>query len=223
MAPDNSLEAYRLAAQHGADGIECDVRFTSDDVVVMLHDPVVAGLGALNGINFATLRQVHPEIPTLDETLRALPDPAFLLNIEIKNDPDEPGFDPTHRMGRVIASWIATHELYGRVLVSSFNRATVDEVRANDPTIPTGLLLDHNGRFPSLLPGIASDGHEWVLPHHSRLAFRPSRAIEAAHGHGLSIGTWTLDQTWRIVQLSKARIDAIVTNDPGRTRDALKE
>ena len=217
-SPDNTIEAYRLAAQHGADGVECDVRLTSDGVVVMHHEPVVAGLGALNGINFATLRQVHPTIPTLDEVLEELRDPSFLLNIEIKNDPDEPGFDPDNHLARLVADWIGVHALHARVIVSSFNRTTVEAVKAADPTIPTGLLLGYRSAIRPLLKGVAADGHEWILPNHARLMIGAGATVRAVHDAGLRLGTWTLDTPWRISALSRAWIDAIITNDPGAAR-----
>ncbi|MCL1598543.1 MAG: glycerophosphodiester phosphodiesterase, partial [Actinomycetia bacterium] len=36
-APDNTLEAYGLAVEAGADGIELDVRRTADGVLIMSH------------------------------------------------------------------------------------------------------------------------------------------------------------------------------------------
>jgi len=213
-AADNTITAYHLAREHGADGIECDVRLTADDVIVMHHDPVVDGMGVLGGYPFAALRQRHPQIPTLDETLAALPEPGFLLNIEIKNDPDEPGFDPRHRLSAAIAAWVGRHELHNRTVVTSFNRTTIDHVRASDDTISTGLLLGHQ-RVATLLAGIASDGHRWVLPHHSRLLVGARRHIRRAHDIGLSVGTWTLDSPWRLRQVRSAGIDAVICNDPG--------
>jgi glycerophosphoryl diester phosphodiesterase len=213
-AADNTIAAYRLALEHGADGIECDVRRTADDVIVMHHDPVIDGMGVLGGYPFAALRQRHPHIPTLDETLAALPEPGFVLNIEIKNDPDEPGFDPDHRLGTAIATWVGHHQLHDRIVISSFNRAIIDRVRESDDAISTGLLLGHQ-RFTPLLAGIASDGHRWVLPHHSRLLFGARRHIEKAHETGLYVGTWTLDSPWRLRRVRFAHIDAVISNDPG--------
>ena len=217
-APDNTIAAYRLAERDGADGIECDVRLTSDAVIVMHHEPVVSGLGALSGIDFATLRQVHPDVPTLDEVLQALPDPSFLLNTEIKNHADEPGFDPDNRLAGLIADWVGRHQLHARVIVSSFNRTAVDAVKAADAGITTGLLLDRRSAIRPVLRGLADDGHRWVLPHHTRLIDAAGSTVRAVHDAGLQLGTWTLDTSWRISALSRAWIDAIITNDPGAAR-----
>jgi glycerophosphoryl diester phosphodiesterase len=57
-APENSLEAFEVAVEQGADYVEFDVRRTSDGTLVVNHDPV--------------LSDPPPEMPTLDETLAAL-------------------------------------------------------------------------------------------------------------------------------------------------------
>ena len=219
---ENTLPAFRRAVDDRADGIECDVRLTSDGVMVMHHDPVVEGLGALSGTNFATLRQVHPSVPTLDETLALLPNPSFLLNLELKNDPDEPGFDPAHGVATAVARWIGEHSLHDRVLVSSFNRDAVDQVRVADDRIPTGLLLGHWAGVRSHARGVAADGHSWILPHHLRLAVLAAQTVAAAHDAGLKIGTWTVDAPWRVAALSRAWIDAIITNDPASANKVLR-
>ena len=220
-ASDNTIAAFQLAVDHGADGVECDVRLTADDVIVMHHDPVIPGMGVLGGYPFAAIRQRHPQIPTLDETLAALPNPRFVLNIEIKNDPDEPGFDPHDRLATQIAEWIGRHGIQQRTLVTSFNRAAIDRVRADDETITTGLLVGHQ-RFTPMLPGLAADGHRWILPHHSRLLFAARRHIRRSHDAGLLVGTWTLDTPWRLRQVRTARVDAVIANDPGAALRALE-
>jgi glycerophosphoryl diester phosphodiesterase len=214
-APDNTLEGFRIAARSGADGIECDARLTADGVVVLHHDPVVPGLGALHAIGFATLRQLHPQIPTLDEALGALPDHTFVLNIELKNNPGEPGHDTDRRVALVVADWVDCHELHHRVIVSSFDRPALDVVRGADSRIATGLLMTHGAAVLPALPGVAADGHGWILPHHLGLVLAPHRTIDAAHDRGLEVGTWTLDSPRRSEYLAHAGIDAVITNVPG--------
>jgi glycerophosphoryl diester phosphodiesterase len=220
-AGDNTIEAFRLAVAQGASGIECDVRFTADEVIVMSHDPVIPGLGALADVTFEELRQSRPGVPTLDETIGALPEEAFLLNIEIKNTPGEPGYDPTDQMAVAVVDVIHREQLGSRVLVSSFNRATIDAVRAADTSIPTGYLIGATGGLGSSLSGLSADGHEWVLPHYSSLLTGSDRPIDRAHEAGLLVGTWTVDNPGQIAALAAGGIDAIITNDPALALQAL--
>ena len=78
-APDNPLAAFRLAVEHGADGIELDVRYTADGTVVLSHPASVPGFGALIDHPFTDLRAALPNIPTRDEMLAVTA--SLLLNI----------------------------------------------------------------------------------------------------------------------------------------------
>jgi glycerophosphoryl diester phosphodiesterase len=208
------LAAFRLAVAHGADGVELDVRFTADDRVVVHHDPIVAGIGPLRSIDMATLRKARPQIPTLDETLAVLPDPAFLINVEIKNDSGDAGYDPSHRMAATIVEWVAANHVKDRVLVTSFNADTLDAVKSADATVDTGVLLDHRQALRAAILATVAAGHGWVLPHQSRLLLAPRRKVAQCHEAALRVGTWTVDAAWRIGVLGRAGIDAVITNDP---------
>jgi Glycerophosphoryl diester phosphodiesterase len=90
-APENTIEAFRLAAELGADGVELDARRTADGVIVVSHDPVIEGFGLLVEHPFATLRAEVPSVPTLEEVLALLTGTLDLLvNIEIKCFPTSP-------------------------------------------------------------------------------------------------------------------------------------
>ena len=40
-APENTMEAFRLAAEQKADGVELDVQFSKDGRLVVLHDETI--------------------------------------------------------------------------------------------------------------------------------------------------------------------------------------
>lgn len=98
-APENTLAAFRLAWEQGADGIEADFRLTRDGRVVCLHD---AATGRTAGIDLAVATAAYDElrrldvgawkgadwrgerIPSLEEVLHGLP-PGKLLMIELKS------------------------------------------------------------------------------------------------------------------------------------------
>ena len=50
-APENTLEAFRLALRLGATGLESDVWLTADGVAVLDHDGAVGLLGPLAGFD----------------------------------------------------------------------------------------------------------------------------------------------------------------------------
>ncbi|MEK6570557.1 MAG: glycerophosphodiester phosphodiesterase family protein [Bacteroidota bacterium] len=99
-APENTVAAFEMALEFGADMIECDVRLTKDDEVVVFHDrtlnrttdgggPVeertLEDLKKLDAGSWFSRRFSGERIPTLNEVLCLLEGRAF-LNIELKAD-----------------------------------------------------------------------------------------------------------------------------------------
>ena len=97
-APENTLEAFLLAAEQGADGVELDVQLTKDGEMVVVHDEeidrVSDGSGFVKDYTLAELKtlnfnKTHPEyqdvkIPTLHEVYEALKPTGMTINVELK-------------------------------------------------------------------------------------------------------------------------------------------
>lgn len=81
--PENSMEAFQLAYEMGADGIEFDVQMTKDEQLVVVHDEEISRVSNGNGfvkdflleeIRALDFNRTHPEfkeirIPLLEEVL----------------------------------------------------------------------------------------------------------------------------------------------------------
>ncbi|MGA9596722.1 MAG: glycerophosphodiester phosphodiesterase [Acidimicrobiia bacterium] len=214
-AADNTIEAFELAVAQGADGVELDVRFTSDGVIVLNHDPDIGEMGPLIHHDFAAIRHSHPEVPTLDEALAVLAD--LIINVEIKNSPGEPDFDPGDEMADAIARWINTHDLHERVVVTSFHPETAAAVRRADPTVTTGQLVAAGFRPARDLDSIVAAGHQWVAPNIADVLADPVGIVTAVHNHGLRLAVWTVDDPVSIRTVAEAGVDAIISNDPQTT------
>lgn len=87
-AVQNTLRAFRTAAELGADMWELDLRLTADGVPVVIHD---ATTGPVFGVDleiaatpFAALRKLVPDAPTLDEVIALARELDQALYIEIK-------------------------------------------------------------------------------------------------------------------------------------------
>jgi glycerophosphoryl diester phosphodiesterase len=175
----------------GADGVELDVRLTEGRLLVH-HDPVPD--------------PVPPWVPTLEEALDICPG---VVNVEIKNLPTEPGWDPAEAVvGEVVPLVVP---LAGRVIVSAFTLTTIDAVRALDPSVPTGWLTP--GGFDQLraIDTATERGHTALHPHHSAVT---AAVVDAAHTAGLALNTWTVDDPDRMRELAALGVDAIITNVP---------
>lgn len=211
-AADNSLEAFQLAVASGADGVELDVRFTRDQAIVLSHDPEIQGYGVIAEHTHDELNEKLPAIITLDQAAAVLGD--LIINVEIKNDPNEPDFDPDHHMADRVASWIAAGDRYGRVVVTSFNPDTVARVRYVDGDIVTGQLLHRNSDLTIAIPTAAADGHNLVAPHKRLMRANPARIVEMASRYSLDVAVWTVDRSRTLRRLGRAGVAAVIANDP---------
>jgi glycerophosphoryl diester phosphodiesterase len=205
-ARENTLEAFRLARDLGADMVELDVRRTFDGQLVVHHDPVAGELVIVTTV----AANLPSYIPTLDAALDACE--GMDVNIEIKNDPAEPDHDATQSVAAGVVALLRSRGDGDRMLISSFNRATINAVRARDPSLCTGLLFV----LPEIplrpfMADVAAQGHVTVHPNrHCTTA----ELCDAAHEHGLRVNVWTVDDPAEMRSLAERGVDTIITNVP---------
>ncbi len=210
---ENTLPAFRAARGLGADGVEMDVRLTADGALVVHHDPHVPGLGLLSSLRSADL----PDwVPSLEAAVEACE--GMQLNLELKNLPTEPGFDPTEALSGAICRFLGDHGLDEQVWVSSFSLASLEVVRSEAPWVRTGWLV--LGAYDEVWAlGIAArDGHWAVEPVQEVVT---ADLVAAAHQAGLAVVAWTVDDPLRIRSLAEMEVDAVVTNVPDVARSVL--
>lgn len=211
-ATENTLEAFELARDAGADGVELDVRRTADGVLVVHHDPDLDGLGLLAARQFSELRSAAPYVPTLDEALDVLH--GMIVNIEVKCLPWEPDADDERVVAAAVASVIEKRGLHDDVVVSSFDLEAIDFVRDLDRRVVTGWLT--MGQDPlTTLPVTRARGHEWLHP--DRGVMTPeaaAAAVKDAEAHGVRLDVWTVDDEEHLRALAEAGVHAIITNVP---------
>lgn len=153
LAPENTLAAFRLGAQHGFRMYECDVKLSADGVPFLLHDATLerttSGSGTASDLPWSALSQLDAgswhsrayagePLPTLQALARHCIAHGHLLNIEIKPTPG----DETNT-GRVVAEHAALLWRDEAVppLLTSFQPASLIAARAAAPQLPRGLLL----------------------------------------------------------------------------------
>lgn len=207
--PENTLAAFRGAIGQGADGVELDVRRTSDGALAVHHDDALADGRVIVELSRTDL---PVDVPVLADSLDVCASLA-VVNIEIKNWPDDRDFDPTEQLAAdVVALLEARDELDdGRNLVSCFHLPTVDRVRELAPGLATAWLLGMVDDPARLIERAAAHGHVAVHPHH---LFVNEDFVRRAHDAGLAVNTWTCDEPDRIRWLADLGVDAVVTNVP---------
>lgn len=211
---ENTIEAIVGAADAGADWVEIDVRRTGDGEIVVHHDPYTDD-GTL--IGDAKSKDLPSYVSTLDEILVAAGDMG--VNIEIKNEPDEPDFDPEHLMVPRILEVARKRLVKERVLISSFDMGAINAVHDLDPSMPTGLLTDEEIGAEVAVGRASAHDHVAINPSDSIVT---QRWVDEAAEAGLAIYVWTVDDPDRMRELVDFGVDGIITNVPHVAVKALR-
>jgi len=212
-ASENTVEAFALARRLGADWVELDARRTLDGAIVVTHDATLTG-GRVIAETRAT--DLPRSIPTLAEALDACD--GMGVNIEIKNHPVDPDFDPNDAVAEGVVAEIQHRSSHTDVLVSSFHLPTIDRVLALDDGIPTGFLVVRAEDAPRLASSTRNHGHGALHPWD---ALVDAALVEACRAEGLVVNVWTVDDPQRMAELIALGVDGIVTNVPAVARRAV--
>lgn len=215
--PENTLSAFALALDHGADAIELDVHATSDGVVVVHHDPVPrarASDDALRGRPIA--RMTHAElrgfvvgederIPTLEEVLTLVRGRATAY-VEIKGAAIEDRVvDVIRRSGAECA-------------VHSFDHRVARRVRELDPTLPTGILLSSYLLDPAAALRAAGARDFW-----QQWEFVDGRLVDDVRRAGGRVMAWTVNSVAAARSLVDMGVVGICSDVAGELGPRLRD
>lgn len=209
--PENSLAAFRRAAELGADAVELDVHSTNDGSIVVIHDPDLDGapirqLG-LEEVKAHLLSNGEP-VPTLDEALQVLL-PGMLAFIEVKTL--EPGQEKT--LLRVLDRSPHPADYH----VHSFDHRIVRRLRRLRPSLVCGVLSSSYPVEPVEQVTQALATELW-----QEESLLDAELVSQAHERGVAVYAWTVDRPERIRSLIGIGVDGICTNAPDVARGAME-
>jgi glycerophosphoryl diester phosphodiesterase len=194
-APENTMQSFGLALEHGCDGFEFDVRLTVDRHAAVFHDPAVEGL-ILSDATFAELRETASvPVPSLREVWLAFAQRCF-LNVELK----VPGLEE-----HVLALWNAEPPKKG-VLVSSFVPEVVESLHNAAPEIPLGYIC----KYPNKLDRWRDLPINTAVLHYSLIS---PELVQALREVGKNIFSWTVNAESEMLRLAKLGVDGIISDD----------
>jgi glycerophosphoryl diester phosphodiesterase len=234
VAPENTMEAYRIAVEMGADAIELDVHLTADGELALVHDETVERTTDLGGpVASLTLKEIGaadagfrfeaPDgtfpfrgkgltVPTIAEVLEWLPDGIGLV-VEVKaRGATAPAIEAL-RGSRVRAA--------GSVTLISFEEAIIDEAHALDPEIETGFLLVPSQAIEPALTYAVEHGHAAVHPYEVDLGLDPGPILSLASAYGRLMGAYVVNDPARMQQLAAYGLWGFVTDVPDVAREVL--
>lgn len=217
-APENTMAAFRLAHEQGADGIELDIFLTTDGEVVVTHDE---NLERLTGRDMETqkaflaeLRQLDfgkgEKIPTLPEVFEAFGTKFAVINIEIKST----GFF-TNGIEKKLVSLIRKFGLTDKIYVSSFNALHLMRMKRIAPEIKRGYLVwpEHFYSPWKIWPRLCG-ATTLNLPHDWATEAR----LQNYRRLGCDLWVWTVNTKEEMKRWVREGVSAIITNFPAHLK-----
>jgi glycerophosphoryl diester phosphodiesterase len=203
---ENTLDAFVEARRLGADGVELDVRLTADGALAVHHDAEIPGVGTIGGLTVADL---PAHVPLLADVLAVCD--GIVVNVEIKNAPHDPGWDPGEAVAPLTAAVIDEAGWTERVIVSSFQASTLRAVQAADGRLALGALWGPAVELGPALAEAAAAGFRAVHPFVSSV---DGAFVALAHGKGLAVNVWTVNAPEDLRAMVDAGADAVITDRP---------
>lgn len=223
LAPENTMSAFRLGAQHGYRMFECDAKLSQDGVLFLLHDATLErttnGRGTGSALTMGEIAQLDAgswhsrafageAVPTLEALARWCLANHLFLNVEIKPTPGQ-----ELETGR--ACGVLMHRIWPQDIVqplfTSFKPQSLQGAREVAPLIPRGLLVDKlaDGTGDADLKVATDlDCHVMVLNH----ALWNPELVAKVHSAGLRCSSYTVNDEWAAQRLIDLGTDAIITD-----------
>jgi glycerophosphoryl diester phosphodiesterase len=218
--PENTLEAFSLAIEQGADGIELDVHLTKDGEVVVAHDErlerVSDGTGYINDYTLEELKSLNfnklfPDsgiyrMPLLSEVYALIKPSGLMVNVELKT---------TERLYPELPEKLAAlaneFKMGERIIYSSFNHYSLQQIKAIEHSAKIGLLYELGMVDPWVYANyVKADA---IHPPYQVIAVLPE-TVARCHENGVKVNVWTVDNPDVVKLMLKCGVDGIITNKP---------
>jgi glycerophosphoryl diester phosphodiesterase len=240
-APENTLAAFKLAREQGADWFDLDCRFCASGEVVVMHDSTVDrttdGTGRVDSRTLARLRRLDTgrgeRVPTLSEALK-LARPGFGCFVEIKASNRPMLSTPTRgrrtarfdselmsrleqhaatALARAVIAEIRAARKQKHVVIQSFSEVVCAVVAVEAPELRVELLGSRPSDWGHYVRLAKFLGLAGVNTSLSTLT-RPRLAkLKAA---GLSCSVYTVNRQADMKRLTDWGVDGVITDTPDK-------
>jgi glycerophosphoryl diester phosphodiesterase len=221
-APENTVEGFEFAINQGIDRFELDVQLTKDGRMVVIHDPTLertTGIKKkvfemtsreLNSLDARKNTQPWPtpcHIPMLDELLEKF-NSVKHWQLEVKTDDKS----RLNILSNRLIEYIHTKHLFEKVVITSFDKWLLKEVKRRDKRIATGFITDN--RFPNPIKTALGLNCQYLCLDRKLV---DKSIIEQAHDNNLIVSSWTVNNLQEAIQFKNWGIDSIITDLPTST------
>jgi glycerophosphoryl diester phosphodiesterase len=224
--PENTLAAFKAAAELPIDGVEFDVHLTKDGEAVVIHDEKVNrttdGKGYVKDMSLSELRKLDcgswfsdkwrgERIPTLDEVLEVFQRTSHRINIEIKSD-----IFPYDTLVNKVIDSAERHGMSERIIISSFNHEDIQKV-CRDADVESAILTSQI--FVDVYDYARVIGTTRI---HMSLPSAFRRMATDALRKGAIVYVYTVNSMEYASELQKVGVHGIFTDYPERMLNELK-
>lgn len=235
LAPENTLMAFKLAIQSGANSAECDVHRSADGVLVLSHDRNMKrtmGLDAdITSKTFAEIRRQeagkwkgkHFEgepIPTLEEYLHLMKGSGCTPVIEIKQEGIE----------KDVVEMVRKFEMVGDVVIVTFSTKSLARVRDLEPRIRLG--LNYSRKIEGDPEAYADEIAETILSRCKPLDIKAvsiaerllsKKLVDLLHRGGIEIWCWIVNDPDRMNEVLDLGVDTVCSDRPEIVAEVLRK
>jgi len=215
--PELTESAYLAAVSEGADGFECDVRLSRDEVPVLWHNASMleraGNRGLIAEMTFDQIKQAYPQVLTLNDFLDIAIQHSKGVLIETKH----PVISGT-RIEEIVVQILRDRKVVSKINTSvmSFSWSAIEKLHRISPEIPTTFLASHKTLWPQIrfssAPSIGPGINE-VRADHGLIA--KIRKLNK------SIAVWTVDEGSDIELCKDLGVDILISNTPAHARTFL--
>ncbi|MHB0965427.1 MAG: glycerophosphodiester phosphodiesterase [Bellilinea sp.] len=220
-APENTLAAFRLALEQGADGIELDAKLSADGEVVVIHDQTVdrttQGKGRVNQLALSELKKLDAgswkgdafngeKIPTLAEVFASVGG-KLKINVELTNYSS-----PQDGLPEKALALVQEYHLEDSILFSSFLLSNLAAVRRVWPEAPVGILADPGLKGLRNRSKLSREiSPDYMHPYFLDVS---RRLVEREKAAGRLLNVWTVNSLIVMRKLIRFGVAGIITDDP---------
>ncbi len=206
-APQNTIKAFKLAVEMGADMVELDAHRTADGIVIVNHDTrfnkTTPKAGKITGLKYCEVEKLKFEgqnIPKLEEVIQLCKESNIGIDIECKQG---------SAIEKVV-DLVKKYDFIDQTLITQFNPYVLKKSRSLEPAIETGFLT-----LPVLYPRkfkrASNIGATAIVPNIKQVN---KRFMKKAERNNLKVIVWTVNEENDMKKLIDLGVDGIITNKP---------
>lgn len=218
-APENTLASFDKALQAGVTRVELDLHLSSDQQLMVIHDPTLQRTTGIKGkVASHTAEQLSRldarhglhgwaeacPIPTLEQLFQQFPQFEH-YQLEVKSGSRA----QSRPVLEAILQLVDRYQLQDRVVITSASRHLLRYARDSHCALPTGLVEEYGMLDPvksALRYRCQFLALNWKL-------CTPARVAQAQR-HGLHVSVWTVNEPGLMLKLRDMGVDSLITDVP---------